>query len=351
MKHVVFLVHGVGRHAEGPTGTGSRTAWANDVVAALEAAATSYPGFRKSQWKLVPILYDDVFFHHLTKWDALAKALKDTPAASVASWMTGAPEPGFLWDAVADVILYRAFPEVREHIITTVASQIAQEITDGGTARCDYSIVAHSLGTAVAHDTVQKLATVGINGNTVMLARNFSLNTFCALANVSRLVWATDKAFYDDTVVRPPRCGLPPERCAVERYLTFRHVADPIPSVVRFVRKAWTSRSFGSVDIRHLRAANVHGFTHYLENPLVSGILLNRIVGKTTFPMRDVRKRARAYADFEDPKRDAKAEVVDAAEMLLDRASAQSDGRFELDIDDIGKALVDLAPRLKGVFA
>lgn len=351
MKHVVFLVHGIGRHAQGPLGTGSRTAWADEVVAALESAAASYPKFKSSQWKLVPVLYDDVFFTHVKKWAELADSLQATPAAALTSWMLGAAQPDFLFDSIGDVILYRAFPEVREHIMTTVARQFVDEVAAHGTEDCDYSIVCHSLGTAVAHDTVQKLATVGIDGNTAMLARNFSFNTFCALANVSRLVWATDKRFYDDTVVRPRNCGLPAEQCAVEKYLTFRHVADPVPSIVRFVRKGWTTRLYGAVDVQHLRAANVHGFTHYLQNPFVSGVILNRILGSATVPMAEVRKRARGFADFEEPKREQKQKVVAAAQVALDGICAQADGRFELDIDEIGQALIDLAPQLEGVFA
>lgn len=349
MPHIVFFVHGIGRHADGVLGQATASAWATDVKESLLKAARTYPAFDESAWVLEPILYDDVFFTHVTRWDALADALSGTPFAPMTDWMKGAAEPGFLWDAIGDVILYRAFDDVRQHVITSVAKQFVAAVNKHG-AGADYSIVAHSLGSAVAHDVVQKLATVAIDGNKVMQPPNFRFRNFFALANVSRLVWATDAAFYQDTRVRPRDSGLLAERCAVEYYANFRHVADPVPSVVRFASKGWSAELSVNVELEHLHSTDVHAYTHYLLHPKCSDLILSRVLGRTMIPIAQHRARILAFKDHEGADAEKKKLAVSAMRGVLDAVSAQSAGNFDQAIRAIGDLLAKYKSDFDGLF-
>ena len=338
MTHVVFLVHGIGRHANGVVGRVSVAAFTDQVQQELLAAARAYPGFDPSQLVLKPVLYDDVFVTHVTRWDALATSLAATPFASLTDWMRGASDPDFLWDSIGDVILYRVFAEAQQHVITRVASQMVAAVEHYG-PEADYSIVAHSLGTAVAHDTVQKLATVAIDGNRVMQPPNFRFRNFFALANVSRLVSATDLNFYRNTRVRPRESGLPADQCSVEYYANFRHIADPVPSVVRFAPPGWNPRAVANVELAHLRDANVHAYTHYLQNPRCADLILARVLGSQVVPVEARRSRIAAFPDHVGGGAREEALAVRAVAGLLDSASAQSGGTFEQAVKAIGELL------------
>jgi hypothetical protein len=340
MKQVLFLVHGMGDDADSPVGKADREAWAKDVTAAIRAAAAAYPGIPSDDLVLVPILYDDVFTTHVQTWSALAEQLVGTGLEPLVGWMKGAADPSFLWGSVGDVVQYRAFANVRSHVATHVAKQIATTVEAYGTGTdAKYHLLAHSLGTAVAHDAIQKLATVAIDGNRALQPPAFRFDTFMALANVSRLVWVTNDAFYEETCVRPPDCGLALERCALQSYVSVRHVADPIPSVVRFQRKGWSQENFFNLEVRHVRDVNVHGFTHYLASPWVTDTLLYRLFGGRAVPRAAVLKRVQSFKDYVGPKAPALATIVQTIEASLNAISAQAEGKFEYDLDDIAKAL------------
>ncbi len=351
MKQVLFLVHGMGISADGPLGSGDRVAWAKDVEAILREALKAFPGVAADDLKIVPILYDDVFISHVTRWAELSKALAKTPLAPLTNWMDKTDEPDFLYSNIGDVVLYRAFAEVREHVLTHVARQFADQIDALGRADVQYSVLAHSLGTAVAHDAIQKLASVGIDGSTVFQPPHFRFANFFALANVSRLVWVTDESFYQDTRVRPPDCGLDADQCAVMHYATFRHIADPVPSIVRFTRKNWNAGRFWSVDdLAHFKGVNVHCFTHYLAHPTITNLLFRRLFGKELVPDAVMRTRLTQFEPYASGVAgEAQKIAVKTVAAIIDGLSASSNGRFVDDFDDVGKAL--LQAKKAGLFA
>jgi hypothetical protein len=203
----------------------------------------------------------------------------------------------------------------------------------------------------VAHDAIQKLATVGIDGNTVLQPPNFRFANFFALANVSRLVWVTDDAFYEETHVRPPDCGLPADLCAVTHYATFRHIADPVPSIIRFTRKNWSPARFWSIDnLAHFRGVNVHEFTHYLAHPTITNLLFRRLFGVERTPDAVLKARLNAFKPYAPgPVGEAQALAVKAVAAIIDSLSASSHGQFVDDFDDVGKALLEA--KKQGLFS
>jgi hypothetical protein len=341
VKQVLFLIHGMGNSANAGLGEADPALWGVDVKERLLEDLKRFRNVDSASVQIIPILYDDVFRSHVTRWSDLADSLVGTPLASLTDWMKGTDGQDFLWGSLGDVVLYRAFAEVREHVLTHVARQMIGYVNTLGRTDYEYSVLAHSLGTAVAHDAIHKLATVGIDGNTSLQPPNFRFKNFFALANVTRLVWLTDGDFYRDTRVRPPKCGLPSDACAVEHYTTFRHIADPVPSIVRFKRKDWDRSHFWSLELAHYRELNVHAFTHYLAHPAVTNLLFLRLFGPDLVPAPAMKERLDVFKPYAGGVEGAAQETaVQTMAAILDKLSASSHGSFATDFDEVGKAML-----------
>jgi len=343
MRQLVFLIHGMGNSANDVLGKADLGKWADEVTKVLRDAAASFPGIDGKQLEIVPIQYDDVFRSHVTRWNALAEALVGTPLESLTKWMKATDNQDFLWGNLGDVVLYRAFAEVREHVLTHVARQLFEQIKKNGTFDVQYSIIAHSLGTAVAHDALQKLYTVGVDGNKPAL----QIQNFFALANVSRLVWVNDGKFYEETRVRPPDSGLPANQCAVLNYMQFRHIADPFPSILRFTRKDWSPEHYASIDdLDFFRGVNVHALTSYLAHPTVTSLILYRLFGEIAVPVEAIKARRDAFKPYTDDLAGAASKLaVHEVARMLDALSASSTGNFSTDFDEVGKAAIEAVQR------
>jgi hypothetical protein len=341
VKQVLFLIHGMGNSANAGLGKADSALWGEDVKERLLEDLEPFRNVNSASLQVIPVLYDDVFRSHVERWSELADSLVGTPLASLTDWMRDTDSQDFLWGSIGDVVLYRAFAEVREHVLTHVARQMIRHVHRLGRTDYEYSVLAHSLGTAVAHDAIHKLATVAIDGNTSLQPPNFRFKNFFALANVSRLVWLTDGDFYRDTRVRPPNCGLPADACAVEHYASFRHIADPVPSIVRFQRKDWDRAHFWSLELRHYRELNVHAFTHYLAHPAVSNLLFLRLFGANLISDTAMKERLAGFKPYADGVEGAaQAAAVDSMAAILDKLSASSHGSFATDFDEVGKAML-----------
>jgi hypothetical protein len=282
-------------------------------------------------------------------WQMLAKQLLGTQFASLTAFMDDAADGGFVWGSIGDVVQYRAFAQIRANVITHVAAQIATVVQQYG-AQQNYSVLAHSLGTAVATDSIRALATRDVVGNTVLQPPTFMFSNFFALANVSRLVWATDGAFYQETPVRPFDSGLANDLCTVNYYASFRHVADPVSSIVRFSPKNWNLGRYGSHELRHYRDLNVHAFLHYLQAPQVSDRILARLFPVAVTPAQRAARFA-AYPDYLEPDKEAKKLAVDDVAVLLDDVNGQAHGKLELDASAIAKAIWHSRARLEQLLA
>ncbi len=154
-KQVLFLVHGMGNSA--PDEGGDKNKWASAVEAAIKTAASAYPSIPLDDLIVHPILYDDVFQRHAQNWAALAEQLGGTGLEALTNWMKSAADGNFLWGSLGDVIQYRGFENTRTNVVTRVAKQISKAVETYGTGdSARYHVLAHSLGSAVAHDALHK---------------------------------------------------------------------------------------------------------------------------------------------------------------------------------------------------
>jgi len=321
-KNVVVFIHGIGKHEAG---------WANapgGPIETLKKSAARYPDvfpdtnpIDKSV-EFVEIAYDDIFEKIRQQWHDLAKILKEasfdgasqSSVEALQAFMPGAiadlesvtGETKWAATHALDAILYKGFLLVRNIVRYSVASQLANIVAERIQADRDddpsYTIVAHSLGTAVLHDAVNLLAgTNWLNGVAKLkaegLAANiddaklkmakdrFGANPFSSkglwawngivmISNVSAILCRRPAPDSPETRTRPMHSGGQNGR-ATDYYINIDHLFDPIAKLKPFRAEAtWpTSRlegfAFDLVSLKHFYDKNVHGLSHYLIHPSV----------------------------------------------------------------------------------
>jgi len=307
-KNVIFFVHGVGRHADG---------WSRiegGPVHALIEASKQYDCFNGLELDdlvdLVEIRYDDIFDQHLNQWANLASSLKTSPATSA----TFNKVNGLLADLNSDtnlfaqyggdVLLYTGFDLIARRVRLRVNSIISNTITTALNAAKNqagpdpaFSIVGHSLGTTIVHDSMHQLATSnwlpkdepGISdvsmteqekehinklmrdpANNPYAPNNFIWDSVFMISNTSRLLSRTDKDPYN-SVVQPGQ--------AVRYFVNVEHKLDPVCKFKAFhVPSHWNRRRTLNIEMDHVHDINVHGYAHYLKRPAVHRPLFRNMI-------------------------------------------------------------------------
>lgn len=288
MANTVFLLHGMGLHPAD---------WAANFKKKL-AKVYANPEYKRMNAKafgerftLVELEYDSVFRGILGRWsqDAAqllqAKPAKNIPNAdSMLQWLTDASkgDDNFAWTHAADVFMYRFFGSVRAQVKVHVAKQITATLDelDGE----PWSIIAHSLGTAVAHDTLHALWSDngGADPDDPRVPSGYGAAQYPAqavvmVANVSRVLETNPDVRGPHTTVRPGPLGSAKHGCA--QYLNIRHKFDPITWVKPFEPDRWPEPDSDYMHIRptHIWNYNVHDLEHYFENPCVNAEVFRAI--------------------------------------------------------------------------
>jgi hypothetical protein len=277
----MFLVHGMGAFSHTRADKPAARKWADEVVSALETAWSQLPsrqGTKLSQLvDFVPVSYDSIFYTLTDNWQKGLAQLKDALGAEIYEQVELLePNPqSFFWDNIVDVLLYRytfnVFRDVRVRVLDQIVSVMEERLRPGGNSQTQFSVMSHSLGTAVTNEALHYLSTRDIAGYDVIRTRPFY--RYFALANVSRVLWREPGSIYDVTGLRPAIAGKPG---AVREMMSFRHVADPFPAPLCFTPN-WQAPGFREVKVRHVRELNVHGWTHYLAHPAVAGGILQSL--------------------------------------------------------------------------
>ena len=364
MKHVLFIFHGMGAHAQDIVGV-EDDGWADGVKKLLREKAEQFSVFGDGGFdelvELVPVTYDQVFHTILKSWDksatALGKYLAGAPIEPLLTWMEGISddEASFFWTHIVDVLLYRFFAQARDHVQTRVASKMVVKIVseleavDWDMNEVRFSVLAHSLGTAVAHDALHKLATTPIpdgtapgKPNTALMPPDFRFHSYFAVANVSRVLWPKHERVEIETRVRPTSGGLSADRYYLHQaFRNFRHVADPVPAFWRFGPTDWGSR-YMNVDVRHYRDINIHDLAHYLEHPGVYVRIFAGLLGNDVISGQEIEAAANAWSEYEGPLATAQRDLVTLTEQALNKIAGAHSG----DAPDLASGLVDVAKEL-----
>ena len=286
MARVLFLVHGMGVHGAD---------WASEVRTTLGEVASRYDKYDTpeaffAKVEIVPVTYDSVFAEQLARWQDAADDLKAFTEAervnlgtgtAFFNWLATATEQenNFFWSHMVDVLLYRyvqdVTKQVRLHVMREIAGALEERMRGGQIVRA--TVLAHSLGTAVAHDALHGLGSIELDGSRAFMAENFAFQSLVTLANVSRVL-QTAPGPYESAVF--PRTRERPGGY-VRRYFDFRHAADPIPAVRPFAPVGWARGLSAVLGLDFFRAFNVHGFSHHLDSPRVHIPLLNALVARS----------------------------------------------------------------------
>ena len=224
-KHLIFMVHGMGDFKPG---------WSDGVETLMK---TSFRKFMEGvafsdEYEFIEINYNALFEERRQEWGRRAEVLAGVFASNGLSdgavqkllKFAGAPGgDGFLQTHVLDAVMYRFLPQVAEHVRRTVQDKILSTLQAGPhNVAPNWSIICHSLGTSVTHDTLQAMFTHEVNG--VLLHSNYRPNNVFMVGNVSRVLWHSGSVY--ETSVKPhPRR----ERGLCQRYYNFQHELDPFP--------------------------------------------------------------------------------------------------------------------------
>ncbi|MEO6332361.1 MAG: hypothetical protein ABIV11_10305 [Gemmatimonadaceae bacterium] len=317
MRHKLFLIHGMGAY------DGDK--WAKEVKAVLVAAWKKYPKLAAvkfdDQFEIEMVHYDPIFQGIVTKWQtdstALGKLADQVGAAEVGQlvgWLktAGKTDGNFIWSHAADVLLYRLSATVRQRVVTHVAKQIIEGVEKQYEEhqRSNWSVIAHSLGTAVTHDALDMLAVGQIPGVTVTAfdPRIEQAQVVAMVANVSRVLEAIVDVY--QSAVKPGRAGQSGRSCL--RFLNMRHFLDPFTIPRMFRPQSWPDAAtvadgrYSYIEVEHVHEVNVHDICHYLRNPAAHIPLFRALAGQTRITKEQEKKALDEFKPF-GPMTDEKA--------------------------------------------
>lgn len=332
-RHVLFLVHGMGDNV-GTDGRIERK-WADDATATLRDLYEQYRILKmvpfEERFEVVPINYDTIFNDLCRHWADQSAALRATGVpitgivADVFQWLDqGAQQDdNFAWTHVADAVLYRFFPLVRQPVKAHVAKQFTAALKPNSEgAVTSWSIIAHSLGCAISHDVLHAMdaTTADEAGISILDTMVPSASVVAMISNVSR-VMESDVSVYDSQVV-PPTSLKPHTACF--HYMSVNNKLDPFVRPVPFDPKddpewkeAKRNKSFLDIKLEHVHEANVHSFANYLVHPKCHIPLFERMAGRGVITEQEQVKAD----DFPRFKSDA---LLKDAKDLLARSKAES---------------------------
>ena len=318
-KNIVFVLHGIGQYTDG---------WINlesSAVPVLKECSKEYAFFNGKSLdafvEFVPILYDDVFERIMKNWaDQGAELRNSVPilpkfADKVIGYLESTDDDKWSLKTGADVALYWGFRLFQQRVVLRVLAQMTTKIADTIAASDhvpEYHVLAHSMGTAVAHDALHHLGTEnwltelknaafeGSDSEAAKAERDqylggldrlrelkgsanpfnptlFSFESITMLSNVSGLIHPSESPYH--SIVRPGSAG--DDNAFTKNYLNINHRFDPISLVGDFkMPDGWKMRGGLDLPVDHLIGdpEQIHDAAHYVRHPSVHLRLLSLYV-------------------------------------------------------------------------
>jgi hypothetical protein len=272
-KHIVFLVHGMGAHDN---------TWAEDSIDILRKAYESFELLSlftsfDERFEFVAVRYDDIFEELRAQWSQDAQPVLDllnagklpkSGVTELAKLGDAATNDDFIATHLLDVFLYRFVPQIGERVRRQVADGILGRLKSEP-GPWHWSILGHSLGTSVVHDTLHQMFTDADIGPTMKRAR---AKLVMMVSNVGRLLEQPGMDVYK-TISHP---SADPLRGVCGYYFNVKHEWDPFPRPKEFrptddwpdvVTRA--QGRFRRIEINAFASKNIHSLEHYLGNPRV----------------------------------------------------------------------------------
>lgn len=350
-KNIVFVLHGIGQYTDGWIDMESC------AVPALKKAAKSYSFFENrsldSFVEFVPILYDDVFERIMQHWADLGEGLSSSVplmpkfAKKVVDLMKQAGDDKWTLKTGADVALYWGFRLFQQRVVLRVLAQISTRVADtigAGPVMPEYHVLAHSMGTAVAHDALHHLGTeswlaqlkkaefsdadadaakadraeyLDGHGRFAQLRdnpfnpRTFKFSSITMLSNVSGLIHPSASPY--ESIVRPGSAT--DHNAYATNYFNVNHKFDPISLIGNFEMPAgWEFANGFDLELDHLvgNVEQIHDAAHYISHPNVHLRLLTQYVDSYS-PTADDVSQVEAFQN----KNGIKPQSLNAAKSFL----------------------------------
>jgi hypothetical protein len=282
-KHQIFLVHGMGEFEPG---------WSGAIQLQFKALFEQYPSLSADRigdaFELKELNYAQVFEKWRKQWredaNAAAGALTavglDSGEAQKLVKLAGAPTGNSFWQThVLDVVFYRFLLPISQEVCRELQTQILGHL-DAFADPPLYSIVAHSLGAAVAYEAMHAMLT-----ESPPLPSTFRPINFCAISNPARLLWGRGGDVYTPTL--GPSFMEEDGMCMW--YFDAGHQLDPVCRVMPFHKPPprWFSRPASAGEVYahcmlpagDVQALNIHALEHYLGHPSVHVPMLRSLAG------------------------------------------------------------------------
>jgi len=298
-KFTLFLVHGIGVHRNASwadeTATLLEQAWQQDV--SISGKSKHFNDF----FQIEPITYDEVFEDYLDDFSDLGTAVftdlldlnkAEKQQLSETLIQHDIIDRHFLWSYIVDVILYK-MPLVREQINALVAKQLYQKISQGSTSD-NFGVIAHSLGTRVINDTLQRIRTEQADQSN-FYQQGYKLKFLIQISDVTDLFGLPlnkDK--------HPPKNVFP--RGTFDYFRTISNRFDPIARMIPTRLDHWPEgrnaehymgrEIYKDILVEHVHETNVHGLTHYMLHPEVTDEIFDLCGFGRYLSARETRKAA-----------------------------------------------------------
>lgn len=279
-KQTLIIVHGMGDPKD----------FKQEVIDSLNSGLDLYPAYKGQKIEqLVDVVYydyDGVFNKYrkamasatkkfATRLDALEADDLHPVRGDFMTWEKEIDGDSFFKTHVLDVLFYR-YSFLAEPARIGLAQKIVKAVEDNGAQ--NVHILGHSLGTSVVHDTLES---VYKKYDTHKREKNLEptlhrLGSVHLVGNVSSVLQSF--MHVDKSLVRPNGC--------TQAYYQYRHAVDPFtwPSPFDPIENGfWTSGSIADeAQYRSLRptavmGVNTHAVTHYLQDPVCHGPLLQML--------------------------------------------------------------------------
>jgi len=236
--------------------------------------------------KLHSIHYDDEINKIFESWQKQAEDLKKGLSTSPvlqgeAAVFTDAVDKAtaakdqadWRYTHLMDLLMFVGSPTIQDRLVTYVGRQIIELIQERGDDD-EMSLIAHSMGCAMAHKALQALYNEGVempNGSRQTVKGDFSFVNISMVANTSYAL-SRDRAEHYHTIVRPSsKVG---DGCCFS-WINVNHVLDPVGRFVPFDCKEPNWRDpvvaaaglLRDIPLDLVSSRDIHSLTHYFRDP------------------------------------------------------------------------------------
>ena len=309
-KPIVLLVHGMGG---GKPPSQSSKQLGDFGKSFVKAANSSLKAFNRHSGDSIAKLAQIEEFYYNDTFEKIAQAMSDRSQSvksrfkqlhslfpdpkgflphfigAYSGWESKFSKDEFFYTHWLDVLFYMTY--IGEPIRIKLQKRLADLISQTRDAS-KIHIVAHSLGTAVVHDALQKLYPPGAqppqDGDDWFSVEDHQLGSIWMISNVSKLINSITR--FPDPTASTSTVKPGPGGCAI-RFYNVRHELDPFTFIESFRPRndgSWVSHETYDLEYRDIATelvlnANTHDFAQYVSDPKVSLPMLSRVIGRSKF--------------------------------------------------------------------